>query len=64
MKTKTYAVPGAIARELHLTDIRRTCGTDTYLLSAADLRPYGIARALAEGAKVVERDSQFIIHNS
>jgi len=48
-----YAVPEAIASELNLTRIRVHDGKGFYLLSASDLRPYGIARALGEGAVVV-----------
>lgn len=48
-----YAVPGTIASELHLTRIRVHDGNGFYLLSASDLRPYGIARALGEGAVTV-----------
>lgn len=48
-----YAVPEAIASELNLTRIRACDGKGFYLLSASDLRPYGIARALGEGAVVV-----------
>ena len=47
-----YAVPEAIASELNLTRIRVHDGKGFYLLSASDLRPYGIARALGEGAVV------------
>ena len=48
-----YSVPEAIASELHLTRIRVHDGKGFYLLSASDLRPYGIAQALAEGAVTV-----------
>ena len=48
-----YAVPGAIASDLHLTRFRVNDEKGFYLLSASDLRPYGIARALGEGAVVV-----------
>lgn len=48
-----YAVPEAIASELNLSRIRVHDGKGFYLLSASDLRPYGIARALGEGAVVV-----------
>lgn len=48
-----YAVPEAIASALHLTRFRVDDGKGFYLLSASDLRPYGITRALAEGAVTV-----------
>ena len=48
-----YAVPGAIASDLHLTRFRVNDEKGFYLLSASDLRPYGIARALMEGAENV-----------
>ena len=49
-RTILYSVPEAIASELHLTRIRVHDGNGFYLLSASDLRPYGIERALGEGA--------------
>lgn len=52
-RVTVYAVPEAIASELNLTRIRVHDGKGFYLLSASDLRPYGIARALGEGAVVV-----------
>lgn len=52
-RTTLYSVPEAIASELHLTRIRVHDGKGFYLLSASDLRPYGIAKALAEGAVTV-----------
>lgn len=48
-----YAVPEAIARELCLTQLRRSDGHGRYLLSQGDLRPYGIDKAVAEGARPV-----------
>ena len=48
-----YAVPEAIASALHLTRIRVNDDKGFYLLSASDLRPYGITRALAEGAVIM-----------
>ena len=51
-----YAVPEAIVSELHLTTIRRSDGKGFHLLSASDLRPYGIARALSEGAEPLTTD--------
>ena len=42
-RTTLYSVPEAIASELHLTRIRVHDGKGFYLLSASDLRPYGIA---------------------
>lgn len=48
-----YAVPEAIARELCLTQLRRSDGHGRYLLSQGDLRPYGIDKAVAEGARTV-----------
>lgn len=55
MKSKMtfYAVPEAIARELCLTQLRRSDGHGSYLLSQGDLRPYGIDKAVAEGARTV-----------
>lgn len=64
-KTTMYAVPEAIASELHLTRIRSSNGSNMYLLSVSDLRPYGVARALAEGAvALTEREAKtnFTIH--
>ena len=52
-RTTLYSVPEAIASELLLTRIRVHDGKGFYLLSASDLRPYGIAKALAEGAVTV-----------
>ena len=52
-RVTVYAVPEAIASELNLSRIRVHDGKGFYLLSASDLRPYGIARALGEGAVVV-----------
>ena len=62
-----YAVPEAIVSELHLTKIRRSDGRGLYLLSASDLRPYGIARALSEGAvPLASSDAKlrFLTYNS
>ena len=58
-----YAAPEAIASELRLTKMRRSDGKGLYLLSASDLRPYGINRALSEGAVAMtakEAKSHFI----
>ena len=49
-RVTVYAVPEAIASELNLSRIRVHDGKGFYLLSASDLRPYGIERALGEGA--------------
>lgn len=62
-----YAVSEAIASELRLTAIRRSDGKGSYLLSASDLRPYGIARALSEGAEQLTTDEaklRFCTHKS
>ncbi|EJX03099.1 hypothetical protein EVA_08790 [gut metagenome] len=48
-----YAVPEAIVRELGLTGLRRDDAKGHWLLSAGDLRPYGIDKALSEGARTV-----------
>jgi hypothetical protein len=45
-----FAVPARIAAELGLTAYRRTDGNGYYMLSNTDLRPYGLERALTEGA--------------
>lgn len=52
-RTTLYSVPEAIALELYLTRYRVHDGKGFYLLSATDLRPYGIVRALGEGAAAV-----------
>lgn len=52
-KTKMYAVPEAIASGLRLTKIRRSDGRGFFLLSQSDLRPYGVAAALRDGAREV-----------
>lgn len=58
-----YAVPGAIASELNLTDYRQTDGKGKYLLSQRDLRCYGIEKALEEGAVELTADKAKIMFN-
>ncbi len=58
-----YAVPGAIASELNLTDYRQTDGKGKYLLSQRDLRCYGIEKALEEGAVELTADEAKIMFN-
>jgi hypothetical protein len=45
-----YSVPEGIALVLGLAPYRRTDGKGNYLLSANDLRAYGLDKALSEGA--------------
>lgn len=63
MNVKIYAVPGAIASELNLTDYRQTNGKGKYLLSQRDLRCYGIEKALEEGAVELTADEAKIMFN-
>jgi hypothetical protein len=63
MNIKMYAVPGAIASELNLTDYRQTDGKGNYLLSQRDLRCYGIEKALEEGAVELTADKAKIMFN-
>lgn len=63
MNVKMYAVPGAIASELNLTDYRQTDGKGNYLLSQRDLRCYGIEKALEEGAVELTADKAKIMFN-
>ncbi len=58
-----YAVPGAIALELNLTEYRQTDGKGNYLLSQRDLRCYGIEKALEEGAVELAADEAKIMFN-
>lgn len=51
-----YAVPEPIVSVLQLTAIRRSDGRGLYLLSTSDLRPYGVDRALSEGAMQLTAD--------
>lgn len=45
-----YLVPTSIAESLQLTRIRKSSAGGFYLLSEYDLQPYGIERAIGEGA--------------
>lgn len=45
-----YLVPKSIAESLQLTQIRKSSPGGMYLLSEWDLQPYGIERAISEGA--------------
>ena len=55
-KSVKYSVPEKIVRELCLTELRRSDGQGNYLLSQADLRPYGVEKAVAEGAKEITNE--------
>lgn len=48
-----YLVPGEIAESLDLTAIRKKTPGGMFLLSESDLLPYGIDRALNEGAVIL-----------
>lgn len=50
MRIKMYSVPESIAADLGLTGLRSTDGSGNYLLSSQDIRAYGFARAIADGA--------------
>lgn len=45
-----YLVPQSIAESLQLTRIRKSSAGGLFLLSEYDLQPYGIDRAISEGA--------------
>lgn len=45
-----YLVPQNIAESLQLTRIRKSSAGGMFLLSEYDLQPYGIERAIGEGA--------------
>ena len=45
-----YLVPQSIAESLQLTRIRKSSAGGMFLLSEYDLQPYGIDRAIDEGA--------------
>lgn len=45
-----YLVPKSIAESLQLTQIRKSSPGGFYLLSEYDIQPYGIERAINEGA--------------
>lgn len=45
-----YLVPQTIAESLQLTRIRKSSAGGMFLLSEYDLQPYGIERAVEEGA--------------
>lgn len=45
-----YLVPQSIAESLQLTRIRKSSSGGMFLLSEYDLQPYGIDRAIGEGA--------------
>ena len=45
-----YLVPRSIAESLQLTQIRKSSPGGFYLLSEYDIQPYGIERAINEGA--------------
>jgi hypothetical protein len=45
-----YLTPKRIAEKLNLTSIRKSTAEGMYLLSEFDLQPYGIEKAISEGA--------------
>ena len=45
-----YLVPQEIVERLNLTKIRKSTPTDMFLLSEYDLAPYGVEKAVSEGA--------------
>lgn len=45
-----YLTPQRIAERLNLTAIRKSTADGMYLLSESDLQPYGIDKAVREGA--------------
>ena len=47
---KVYLVPRSVAEQLRLTDIRLQTPDGRYILSAHDIRPYGLENALRDGA--------------
>lgn len=49
-----YICPCVIADALRLMDIRHGSETDGFVLSSSDLAPYGIDRAISEGAQLVD----------
>ncbi len=56
MKYNYYLVPEAIAFGLGLKDFRTGDGKGNYILSQSDLDPYGIDKALVEGAREITSD--------
>jgi len=48
-----YIVPGEIAESLDLTTIRKKSPGGMFLLSESDLLPYGIERAMSDGAIIL-----------
>ena len=56
MKFNYYLVPDAIVSGLGLKDFRIDDGKGNYILSQSDLDPYGIDKALNEGAKEITTD--------
>lgn len=62
MRTKYYAIPERIAKELGLTPFRRHNEIPEYLVNSGDLVVYGIEKAVNEGARelTVEEAKAFI----
>lgn len=56
MKYNYYLVPESIVFGLGLKDFRAGDGKGNYILSQSDLDPYGIDKALDEGAKELTSD--------
>lgn len=48
-----YIVPRKIAESLDLTALRKCTPSGLYLLSESDLLPYGVDRAISEGAQAL-----------
>lgn len=64
MKYNYYLVPEAIVFGLGLKDFRTGDGKGNYILSQSDLDPYGIEKALDEGAKTLSNEEVAEIINN
>jgi hypothetical protein len=53
-KIDYYICPCSIVLALRLMDIRHGSEADGFVLSSSDLAPYGIDRAVSEGAQLVD----------
>lgn len=52
-----YIVPRKIAESLDLTALRKCTPSGLFLLSESDLLPYGVERAISEGAQALIQPS-------